>query len=227
MENNKTKLLKNLKQNTLFSALSDDELEKVLNIVKVKKMKKGTLIFSQDEPAEGFYAVTSGRVKIYKLANNGKQHILHIVTTEGVFAEAAVFSGITYPAYAETLSDCELLYFPKDEFYDLIKNNPKISLSMLATLSKYLRRFSNKIEELSLKDVSARLAKYILNQSSDFMGKSFELKIKKSELASQLGTVSETLSRSFSKLKAAKAIDVKGKYIYILDSDKLIDISEA
>ncbi len=214
-----------LHQCTLFSGMNSGDLGYVAEITKVKNYPKGNLIFSQGETAVGFYTVNKGKVKVYKLSGDGRQHILHIVTTGGVFAEAAVFSGMTYPAYAETLSACELLYFDKTAFFTLIKKHPQISLNMLATLSKYLRRFSNLIEELSLKDVSSRLAKYILNQSDSFGGDSFELSVKKSELASQLGTVSETLSRSLNKLKSKKAIDVNGKYIYILDKKLLESLS--
>jgi CRP/FNR family transcriptional regulator len=215
-----------LKESPLFSGLSDEELKKVSDIARVKKYKKGSLIFSQGENASGFFIAASGKVKIYKLGKDGRQHILHIITKGKVFAEAAVFSGTTYPAYAEAMADSVLFYFDKDAFYSLIKENPQISLNMLATLSMYLRRFSNLIEEISLKDVSSRLAKYILDQSGSFQGKSFELKIKKGELAAQLGTVNETLSRSFKKLKESKTIDVKGKYIYILDIDALTSISK-
>jgi CRP/FNR family transcriptional regulator len=220
------KKTKSIKECTLFSGLSEGELSSVVDIAKVKKFSKGKTIFSQGDPADGFYTVSSGKVKIYKLAGDGRQHILHIVTKDGVFAEAAVFAGSTFPAYAETLADSTLFYFPKDEFYALIKKNPQISLNMLATVSKYLRRFSSQIEQISLKDVSSRLAQYILTQSLDFGGNSFELKVKKGELAAQLGTVSETLSRSLNKLKSKKVIDVKGRYIYILDKDSLIAISK-
>lgn len=220
-----SKKLNILKASPLFSGLHPAELKKVFEITRIRKFKKGNLIFSQGEDASGFYTVASGKVKIYKLANDGRQHILHIVTKGNVFAEAAVFSGITYPAFAETIAESVLFYFPKEEFFSLIKNNPQISLNMLATLSRYLRRFSTIIEQISLKDVSSRLAKYILDQSLTSAGNSFELKIKKGELASHLGTVSETLSRSFKKLKSAGAIDVKGKYIYILDKDALMDVA--
>ncbi len=223
MEKVDNKLL--LRECKLFSALSDEELTKALSISKIRKYPKNSTIFLQGEEAVGFYTVAKGKVKVYKLSDDGRQHILHIVAKGGVFAEAAVFSGNTYPAYAQAITSCELFYFSKDAFYSLIKDNPQISLNMLATLSRYLRRFSTLIEELSLKDVSARLAKYILNQSKGFGGSSFELNIKKGELASQLGTVSETLSRSLQKLRAKKIIDVKGKIIYILDKSALSELA--
>jgi CRP/FNR family transcriptional regulator len=216
---------RHLRECALFSGLDDEELQKVLNIVKVKRYQKNIIIFSEDEIARGFFTVAKGKVKIYKVSGDGRQHIFHIITKGGVFAEAAVFSGEVYPAFAETLTVSELFYFRKEDFYSLIKENPQISLNMLATLSKYLRRFSNLVEEISLKDVSSRLAKYILNQSNRFSGNSFELTIKKRELASQLGTIGETLSRSFNRLKSKKIIDVKGKYIYILDKVMLSALS--
>jgi CRP/FNR family transcriptional regulator len=138
------------------------------------------------------------------------------------FAEAALFLGGTYPAFAEALTDTQLLFFPKRDFVQLIERNPQLSINMIVTLSQYLKRFTLLIEELSLKEVSARMAKHLIDLSLKAVkeGKSpndVELDLSKTQLASKLGTISETLSRTLAKMKAKKIIDVKRNRILILD----------
>ncbi len=168
----------------------------------------------------------SGKVKVFKISPEGKEQILHVVTAPDAFAEAALFLEGTYPAFAETLSDCRLLFFPKRDFIHLIEKNPQLSVNMIVTLSQYLKRFALLIEELSLKEVSSRIAKHLLDLSLRLSreGKGaneVDLDLSKTQLALKLGTVSETLSRTLGKMKAKGMIDVKKNRILILNRDAL------
>jgi len=218
------------KKSPLFSGLDEGEIRELQAISTSKRYPKGALIFSEDEEAKGFCVVISGKVKIYKLSPEGKEQILHIISPGQTFAEAALFGDSTYPAFAESLVETRVLYFPKESFVNLIRKNPQISLNMIASLSHWLRKFVTLVEELSLKDVSARLSKYLIDLStqsgrSSDRGIEFELDINKGQLASQLGTISETLSRALRKLRDRKIIEVEGKKITILQKDLLEDIS--
>lgn len=218
------------KKSPLFSGLDEREITELEAISTSKRYPKGALIFSEDEEAKGFCVVISGKVKIYKLSPEGKEQILHIISPGQTFAEAALFGDSTYPAFAESLVETRVLYFPKESFVNLIRKNPQISLNMIASLSHWLRKFVTLVEELSLKDVSARLSKYLIDLStqsgrSSDRGIEFELDINKGQLASQLGTISETLSRALRKLRDRKIIEVEGKKITILQKDLLEDIS--
>ncbi|MFB0507318.1 MAG: Crp/Fnr family transcriptional regulator [Thermodesulfobacteriota bacterium] len=218
------------KKSPLFSGLDEREITELEAISTSKRYPKGALIFSEDEEAKGFCVVISGKVKIYKLSPEGKEQILHIISPGETFAEAALFGDSTYPAFAESLVETRVLYFPKESFVNLIRKNPQISLNMIASLSHWLRKFVTLVEELSLKDVSARLSKYLIDLStqsgrSSDRGIEFELDINKGQLASQLGTISETLSRALRKLRDRKIIEVEGKKITILQKDLLEDIS--
>jgi len=219
-----------LKRCPLFSDLEDREIAEIQAISASKRYPKGTLIFSEDEQALGFFVLISGKVKVYKLSPEGKEQILHIISPGETFAEAALFAGSTYPAFAESLAETRALYFSKEGFLNLIRRNPQISLNMIAGLSHWLRKFVSLVEELSLKDVSARLSKYLIDLSaksarSSERGIEFELDISKSQLASHLGTISETLSRALRKLRDSKIIEVEGKRITILQREALEDIS--
>jgi CRP-like cAMP-binding protein len=213
-----------LRQCPLFAGLKPEELGKIRGIAIPRQYGKKQILFTDGEEAKGFYVVLSGKVKVFKISPEGKEQILHIVTAPDAFAEAALFLEGTYPAFAETLSDCRLLFFPKRDFIRLIEKNPQLSINMIVTLSQYLKRFALLIEELSLKEVSSRIAKHLLDLSlrSSKEGKSANevvLDLSKTQLALKLGTVSETLSRTLGKMRAKRMIDVKKDRILILNRE--------
>ena len=219
-----------LRRCPLFAGLKEEDLKKIRAIASLRQVGKKKVLFSEGEEAKGFYVILSGKVKIYKVSSEGKEQILHIVSAPDAFAEAALFLEGIYPAFAETLSDTQLLFFPKRDFIQLIQKNPQLSINMIVTLSHYLKRFALLIEELSLKEVSSRMAKYLIDLSSKFSkeGKSpkeVELDLSKTQLASKLGTISETLSRTLAKMKTKGIIDVKKNKILILNREALEELS--
>jgi CRP/FNR family transcriptional regulator, dissimilatory nitrate respiration regulator len=212
-------------KNPLFSGLTAEDLDLLQKIVVQRQVKKGDLLFCEGDKAEGFYIVASGKVKVYKLSPEGKERILHIVHPYGTFAEAAIFGDGCYPAYAEPLEAAQLLFFPKTSFLQLLHSQSRIAINMIGGLSRFLRQFASQIEELTFKDVPARLARYLLELAGDET--ELTLPVSKSQLASNLGTVSETLSRTLRKLSDEGYIRVDGKNITILDHDLLIDLSDS
>ncbi len=219
-----------LKQCPLFAGLKEEDLRKIKSISIPKKIVKKELIFAEGETAKGFYVILSGKVKLYKISPEGKEQILHIVSAPDAFAEAALFLEGTYPAYAEALSDGQLLFIPARDFTQMIERNPKLSINMIISLSHFLKKFTALIEELSLKEVSSRVAKYLLDLSlkAEREGKDpmwVELDMSKSQLASRLGTISETLSRTLGKLKTKEVIDVKKHRVKILNRKSLEELA--
>ena len=218
---------KNLSQVDLFNGLSLQQLDEVSSIVADKKYTKGELIFADGDDGIGFYIVISGRVKVYKVSPDGKEQIMHIFGPGQPFAEVPVFEGSRYPANAEAMGPSRLFFFPKKAFVELIHANPSLAMNMLASLSQRLKQFSYLIESLSLKEVPGRLASYLL-YLSDKNGSidEFDLDIAKSQLASLLGTIPETLSRIFTKLSQKELISINGPKIMILDRTGLEDLAE-
>jgi CRP/FNR family transcriptional regulator len=213
-----------IKRCPLFSGATPTDLDHLVQVCKRREYARGEVLFSEGDEAQGFFVVALGKVKIYKLSPEGKERILHIVHPGGTFAEAAIFGDGRYPAYAEPLEKAQLLFFPKREFLTLLHEHSQIAINMIGGLSRFLRQFATQIEELTFKDVPARLARYLLDLAGD-EAQSVELPISKSQLASNLGTVSETLSRTLRKLSDDDVIRVDGKRIEILDSDRLEDLS--
>lgn len=214
-----------LKQCPMFAGVTDSDLEALLQVSRSRDYERGELLFSDGDPATGFYVLASGKVKIYKLSPDGKERILHIVHPVATFAEAAIFGDGRYPAYAEPLETSLLVFFPKREFLDLLQSQGRIAINMIGGLSRFLRQFAKQVEELTFKDVPARLARYVLDLAGD--AEQVVLPISKSQLASNLGTVSETLSRTLRKLSDDDLITVEGRTIRILDADRLADLAES
>jgi CRP/FNR family transcriptional regulator, dissimilatory nitrate respiration regulator len=239
-----------LKKIHLFSDLSECELEKILSFSHYKKVNKGAILFFDTEPFIGFYCVLEGSVKLYKISTEGREHILHIMYPGDTFGEVPVFENYEnvlndralYPINAMAIEDdTEVLIVSAKPFLAFLKENSGISLKFLSTLSKRLKQLNNHIENLTLHDIKRRLAKYILEEFEKAKNQkekiekskrillketsSFLLSISKYDLASHLGTVLETLSRTFKKLQDENIIEVKGKMIVILNLDKLKNYS--
>jgi len=214
-----------LKNVPLFAGLSEPDLDDLMAIVRINEHPRGELLFSDGEEAAGFFIVLDGKVKVYKLSPEGKERILHVIQPGGTFAEAAIFGEGLYPAYAEPLQTSQLLFLPKEAFLALLRDNSRVSINMIAGLSKFLRQFANQIEDLTFKDVPSRLARYLMDLSRG-VKRTVVLPISKSQLASNLGTVSETLSRTLRKLSEDDLISVSGKTVEIIDFDRLEELAE-
>ena len=209
-----------------FSGLSPAQLEDVRQIAVKRRFKKGKPVFYEGDRGSGFYVVIDGLIKIYKLAPEGKEQILHIIGPGEPFGEVAVFAGRSFPANAEALADSRLLFFPRDAFVNLISRNPSLALKMLAVLSMRLRQFAVQVENLSLKEVPGRLAAYLLLLADEQEDSALAaLPISKGQLASLLGTIPETLSRIFAKMAGQGLIEVSGRTIRIIDRAGLEEIS--
>lgn len=219
-----------LRRCPLFAGLKEEDLKRIRTIALTKHIGKKGFLFAEGEEAKGFYVILSGRVKLYKVSSEGKEQILHVVSAPDAFAEAALFLEGSYPAFAEALTDCQLLFFPKKDFVQLIEKNPQLSINMIVSLSHFLRRFASLIEELSLKEISSRVAKYLIDLSlrgsrEGKISDAVELDLSKTQLASKLGTISETLSRTLAKMKAKGIIDVQKNRIHILDRQTLEEVA--
>jgi CRP/FNR family transcriptional regulator len=221
-------ILKTLANTPIFNGLENEHLERLAAIAVNKLFPKGSMVFFEGDDGIGFYTVCSGRVKIFKNSPEGKEKILHIIEPGQPFGEVAVFSGKSFPANAETLMETSLLFFSRNEFIRLISANPSLSLNMMALLTQRLKQFADQIENLSLKEVPARLAHYIIYLTEEQQNtETIILTITKGQLASLLGTIPETLSRIFSKMHIHDLIAVNGKQIQIRSLEKLEHLAES
>jgi len=227
----KNRPIEELKKADLFSRLEPEELDALSAIARTRLLNSGDMLFSAGDRAKGFYVLLEGKIKLYKISTDGKEYILRVVGSGQTFAEAAAFSGLTYPVFAEGLSECRLLYFEVNEFRNLIQQSPQLALNMIATMARLLQSLNQKIEDLSLREVTARLCRQLLGQARQQYGEvqdgmSFQLETTKSALAARLGTISETLSRTFKKLQQSGIVAVERDQVTLLDCSRLEQVAE-
>ncbi len=215
----------------LFSGVMDADLESLARMALDKAFPRQAVIFWEGKEAQGFFLLLEGQVKLVKSSLDGKEYIIRLVGPGETFAEAAVFGDIPYPATAMALEECRTLFFPKPAFLRLLAASPTLARNMLATMSKLLLHLTKQLEDLSLKEVSSRLARYILERCQETHGKiekglAVELPTTKTHLASYLGTISETLSRTLSRFKSLGMIEVDKGTITILDPAALQNMAQ-
>lgn len=205
----------------LFSGLGERELAALAGVAEVRRYAKGEDIFFAGEPAAGFFSVASGKVRIYQTSLSGKEHIIHVFGPGEVFAEVAVFSGGVFPANAQAMEDGEYLFFPRQRFRRLIAAEPDLAMDMLGLLSIRLRQLVKKIEDLSLREVPARLAAHLLLLQAQSKKHRLTLDLPKGQLAAYLGTIPETLSRVLRRFSDDGLIELSGNSLAILDVARL------
>ena len=218
--------IQTLKRCTLFAGLNDAETARLAEICTLRKAAAHQQLFTEGDPAAGFFVLMSGSVRIFRSSPDGQEYTLHRIRPGQLFAEAAIFGKGTYPASCEALDDSQILFVPRDPFFALIKASPEIALKIMGALSAWLREFADKLEALSMKDVTSRLAGYLLKISKSGQVVRLSLPTSKTEIARELGTINETLSRALRKLRDSGVIDVNGKEIEILQLDRLTALAQ-
>ena len=212
----------NLAAMPLFDGLEEGQLRALAGIARERSFARNQVIFNQGDEGDGFYVVLEGEVKVFKLSPEGREKILHLFRPMQPIGEAAVFSGRRFPAHARANRPSRLLFFPRQAFIELGASDPTILLNMLAIVSARLRSFAEQIESLTLKEVPARLASFLVHLSEEQKNRNgVVLKLSRGELASILGTIPETLSRALSRLAAQGLIAIDGRRIDILDPEGL------
>ncbi|MCD4689202.1 MAG: Crp/Fnr family transcriptional regulator [Desulfuromonadaceae bacterium] len=214
-----------IKMCPLFAGLNNGDLAALLKISRRSEVPKGTILFSEGEDARGFYVPVSGKVKIYKVTPEGRERVLRIAEPGRTFAESSIFDLGIYPANAATLERSILLFFPKQDVLHLLKSNVHLAINMIGGISRLLREFMNQMEDIAFRDVPSRLARYLLDLA-ETSGSRVELPLSKTQLAVNLGTVSETLSRTFRKMVDDKLIRVQSRTIDILNIEGLVSLAD-
>lgn len=216
-----------IKAAPIFSALDAGAIRRLLDACVPRRHPAGAMIFSPVQKADRFFVVLAGRVRIFKLSARGDEQILHLYGQGETFGEAAMWADVHYPAHAQADTDALLLPVSKAVLREAIARSPDLAMAMMAGLSAKLREFNLLIEQLSLKEVPARLAGTLLRLADQRGAKTFRLPHSKRHLAAQIGTAPETLSRAFAKLEAAGFIRLDGPRVTIMDAASLRELEEA
>jgi len=224
VELKKSAIINTLRSCQLFTGLPPEDLENVADVAVVKGLERGEYLFHEGDPAFGFYIVQRGAVNVHRVTATGKEQIIHVFRTGDSFAEVALASATGYPADARALEATQVLLVQKTGILALLKRQPQLALRMLGSMSSHLRVLVGQLEDLTLKDVETRLANWLVKRCPNPPDESpvkIELPMTKRMLAAELGTVSETFSRTLAKFRGQKLLTVKGKVVTVLSPAKL------
>ncbi len=211
-----------LHKTPLFADLTDEETAALVTRVSCKKFDRGELLFSEGDKCEGLHLVARGKIRIFKMSPAGREQILAVEGPGSSFAELPVFDGGTYPASASALEDTEVLFVSRKDFQNFCREHPEVALKVIAVVGSRLRRLVGIIEELSFTTVRQRVIALIVRlaqasgKTSD-EGVRVELTKSHQDLASELGTVRELISRNLGRLQAEGYLDVVGRSIIVKD----------
>ena len=202
----------------LFIGLSKDDTERIAAMAIPKHLEKGDYLFHAGDPAEGFYLVQKGAINVHRVSAAGKEQVIHVFRPVDSFAEGALATPGGYPADARATKSSIVLLIPKAEFIELLRSRPELSLRMLGSMSQHLRVLVGLVDDLTLKDIETRLANWILKRCArplSDVAQTIQLDGTKRVLASEMGTTSETLSRTLAKFRDQKLIKVSGNTITV------------
>ena len=203
----------------LFAGLSPEELQQIVVVTSVKQLTKGDYLFHEGDAARGFYIVQTGAVNVHRVNAAGKEQVIHVFRAGESFAEATLASEKGYPADARAIEPSQVLLIQKEGFLTLLRRQPELAIRMLGAMSTHLRVIVGQLDDLTLKDIETRLANWLIKRCPDRESTKparIELKTTKRVLAAELGTVSETFSRTLAKFRADGLLAVKGNAFTVL-----------
>ena len=210
----------------IFSGLTESELAFMAQRAVPRHFSAGETVFNEGEPCAGLYVVESGHIRIFKSSAGGREQVLSIDGPGSSVAELPVFDGGNYPASVTAIEDATLLFVSKQDFQALCLAHPQVALKVLRVVGARLRRLVGIIEELSFTTVRHRLASFLLRlartegrRTPD--GLEITLPVSNQELASQIGTVRELVSRNFSRFQSEGMLKIEGRRVIIQDLEAL------
>ena len=221
-----------LEKTALFSSLTQPELHLLAARTVRKLFSAGELLFSEGEPCSGLHVIVRGRVRIFKTSASGREQVLAENVPGESIAEIPIFDGGPYPASAVAVEDTDLAFISRRDFNAYCLEHPEVALKVLSVVGARLRRLVGIIEELSFTTIRQRLISTLIKLAQNegkttARGIEFQLPSTHQELAHQLGTVRELISRNLMRLQAEGLLDVDARQIVVKDIKGLSAILEA
>lgn len=214
----------------IFCDLEHASLDEVSKNKVMNTYKKGQVIFYQGNPAFGLYCINSGKIKITKTGNDGKESIVRLATGGDVLGHRSLFSNENYSATATALEDTAICFLDKKFIFKAIQEQPTIAMNIIQKLSREMGSAEAKSANMFQKNVRERLAELLLTLGQSYGVKENErtridIKLTREEIASMIGTASETVIRFMTEFKDEGLIEQEGKVIYITDEEGLLGLA--
>lgn len=210
-----------LRKTPLLSPLSEAELQRVTRHALQRHLDEGESLFTQGDTATRFYLVVEGQIRLYRLAADGAEKVIEIVSPGQTFAEALMFMRAPrYPVSAAALEPATLIAIDADDFAAMLRESVDTCFVVLGALSQRLRALIGEIDNLTLHTARSRVARYLLSHCPPER-RAFTLETQKSVLASRLSITPETFSRVTKQFATEGVIAVDGGHITIHDREAL------
>lgn len=218
-----------LSEFSLFRELNDYELTKITDIAIARDWKKQSHVFLQGDPLENVYFIYDGKIKVYKSDVNGKEQIVAIMKKGEMFPHVGFFRKGDYPAYAEVLESSTLITVPISKFEAVLIDNPELCIKVFRVLGEKIVDLQNRLEEQILNNTYEQIVKLLIRISQKH-GKELEdrrillkAEFTNKDLANMIGTTRETISRTLTKMKKDKLIEVDDESNMLLDIERLME----
>jgi CRP/FNR family transcriptional regulator len=213
-----TGLIGTLRCCQLFGGLGGEDLSIIAGFTQVLRLGKGDYLFHEGEPSRGCYVLQSGAVNVHRVNAMGREQVIHVFRAGESMAEASLASPTGYPANARAVEPSTVLLIPKAPILELSGGRPDLALRMLGSMSQHLRVLVGMLDDLTLKDVETRLLNWLIKHGRAAADGVIRLPSTKRVLAAELGTSSETLSRTFARLREEHLLEVNGNTLRVRDA---------
>lgn len=213
-----TMLIRGLKACRLFAGLDREDLEEVAGIASLRRLERDEYVFREGQRSTGFFVVQQGAVSVHRVSAAGREQVLHVFRAGESFAEASLAMEAGYPADARCVEPGQVLVIPRQAFLELLQRRPELAVRLLVGMSLRLRTLVGQLEDLTFQQVEDRLANWLLKRCPNPAGDkpvTIELTTTKRTLAAELGTVSETLSRTLAKMRDQRLLRTAGRTLTI------------
>ena len=215
-----------LRRVPFFAVLPEGELKALAGHCVLRRLAKDEMLFAEGDACEGLFVVQAGAIKLFKMAENGREQVLVIERAGSTVAELPLFDGGSFPASAAALEDSTLLFLPKREFLDLCRHNSGVTFAVIRTLAWRFRYMTSLVEELSLKEVSHRLARFLRDRAVKLgvrtkRGVEFPLDETNQEIGAEIGTVRDLVSRNLRQFVDRGIIKMERRKVIVLDMAEL------
>ena len=213
-----------LRGTKLFAGIPPHDISNIASVTIVKSLDKGDYLFRQSDPPHSFYIVQKGAINVHRVNAAGRERVIHVFRAGESLGEDTVATESGYAADARAVETSQVLQVQRHGFMSMLRRHPELTFKLLGALASHLRTLIAQFEDMTLHDVETRLANWLLSRCPEREGirpVTIELNTTKRVLAAELGTVSETFSRTLAKFKSQQLIDVKGKTFTVLNPSRL------
>ena len=226
-ESIKREYQKNIEGLTTFigDIAGKDAVKKFTEGKKISIYKKKENIYRDGDMPRGMYFLNKGKIKIFKLHNQGKELIIGLLNEGDFFGFTTLLKGGDYPETAQALEDSEITFIPSEDFFNLIYNNRDVAKKFLQILTNNITEHQAKLLDLAYSSVRKRVAEALMQLKNKFAGKeSSGLAFSREDLANIVGTSTESLIRTLSDFKDENLVEVKEGKIFLKNEKKLMDM---